>query len=417
MLKSFFRDAGIVMLGTSLANVCNLLYQIYMVRNLDGEAFGVLTTLLASLIIFSIPCFALQTVIAKWSAEFKAKAESEKIRLFFWDVGKWVCLFLVFFLAVAVWQAETVAGFLQIDVPGLILVTAGSVVFATLLPLWLGILQGLERFAVMGLVLIAAALLKVVLGVLFVELGWAVTGALLAVLFSLSFIIPVPWWACRQWTLPPVWSGWRWSLAESGEACRYMLPAGFTFLCFAVLTGSDMVLVKHFFSPFTAGVYAKGSMVGKIVLFLPLAVGWTLLPKAAGRRVLNQGSSGLLKLSLLLGAVMCGLAVLVSFAYPAVYVWLFRVDHQELFVPLTRFFSVAMSFYALTQIIMIYQLSVRNLSFLGPMLLLSCIQLGLIVMFHQSLEQVLWILCLCGVSALALNVVRVEWGSLSKLSA
>ena len=98
-----------------------------------------------------------------------------------------------------------------------------------------------------------------------------------------------------------------------------------------------------------------------------------------------------------------------AFAFPALYVWLFRVSHVEAFIPLARLFAVTMSFYALTHVVMTYHISVRNLSFLLPTAFLTLLEIGLIWRFHESLSQVLWILCVVGLTAFLVNLSRVRW--------
>jgi O-antigen/teichoic acid export membrane protein len=407
MYKAFLRDAGIVVLATTLANVCNLLFQLFMVRNLEVGEFGALTSLFSFIMIFSVPCFSLQTVVAKWTAQFRAKGETERIRLFFWDLARWVLVFCVGFALIGILSSRLLSSFLHIAQSTRVLLTVFTIVLATIFPLWLGLLQGLQRFALMGGLLITAGLLKLILGIFLVGLGFSVEGALVATLISFALTLPVAFWVSRRW-IHPVDFKTR-SLPESKEAARYLAPVAVALVCIMVLTNMDIILVKHFFSEFDAGNYAVASMVGKIVLFFPLAVNWVLLPKASHQHALKKDSIGLLKMSLWIVTFMCATATLATFLAPQIYVWVFRVVHPDQFLPIARLFATAMSFYAIAHVIIYYQLSVKNTSFLLPTSLMVFTEIGLICVFHETLLQVLWVLCFCGFGTFLLNIWRVQW--------
>ena len=55
-------------------------------------------------------------------------------------------------------------------------------------------------------------------------------------------------------------------------------------LSFAVLVNMDAILVKSFFDPETAGNYGVVVTLGKMNLFIPLALGMVLFPKAVDRQ-------------------------------------------------------------------------------------------------------------------------------------
>lgn len=83
-------------------------------------------------------------------------------------------------------------------------------------------------------------------------------------------------------------------------------------------TSADVVIVRHFFSPFDAGLYTAASILGRIVLFLPMAVSLVLFPKFVHNWTLGDSSRGLLYrglgLTALLSGAVCSVFALLPFS-------------------------------------------------------------------------------------------------------
>jgi len=54
-------------------------------------------------------------------------------------------------------------------------------------------------------------------------------------------------------------------------------------------------------------------------------------------------------------------------------------------------FSVNMTFFSLTFVLLYYHLSTRERGFLYPLLFFTLAQIGLIILFHNTLKQVLFV--------------------------
>ncbi|MDD4894519.1 MAG: hypothetical protein PHW54_04305, partial [Candidatus Omnitrophica bacterium] len=79
-IDTFGRNIIFVFLGTSLANVLNLLYQLLLAHNLSSIDFAGFSSLLAIATLFSSPLVTVQTAIAKYTAEFNAHNQAQKIQ-------------------------------------------------------------------------------------------------------------------------------------------------------------------------------------------------------------------------------------------------------------------------------------------------------------------------------------------------
>ena len=79
----------------------------------------------------------------------------------------------------------------------------------------------------------------------------------------------------------------------------------------ALMGSADVVLVKHFFAPHSAGLYAAASLGGKMLLYLVGFVPTVLLPQAADRHARGAQTREVLAGSLLMfvAVALCGLFI------------------------------------------------------------------------------------------------------------
>ncbi len=395
-------EGGLIFLALAIFNALSLLYQLYMVRNLSPIDYGVLNSLFSILAIVSIPTGALQTLVTKFVSAFYAVDHHERISLLLRHLVKRTSIFGLAVLLIFILGSRAISSFLQIPSP-LYVVMLGVITFlSTILPLARGGLQGLQRFGYLGLTMIVNGSLKLLLGIIFVSVGFGVMGAMSALAVS-TFVALVLSATMLVSALPRPCA----SVSESphltsddsdpemnfSEVYRYFCAAATVLLCFMILTNLDVVLVKHFFRPAEAGYYCIAQMVGKLIIFLPVAVTLVMLPKTSELHAQGKATSHLLKKSLLYVAALCGTGAIVCLLFPGLVIKLLSGEEHLQCVPLARIFSVTMVFFALVYVFMIYHLAIHHLRFIYSLVLLTALQILAIVLFHRSLQQVLYIMC------------------------
>ena len=396
------KQGSLMFLAVTISNVLSLLYQLYMVRNLSPINYGVLNSLFSILMIVSVPSGTLQTVVTKFVSTFHAINHHEKINLLLRSFVKKTLVFGLVIFLILIFGSRGISSFLQIASPLLIVILGVITFFSIILPLTQGGLQGLQRFGYLGLTMITNGSLKLALGIIFVSIGFGVMGAMSAVAISafiallLSFIMltsVLP----RRLTL----------IAKSlqlksnspdpemnfSEIYRYFCAVATVFLCFMVLTNIDVVLVKHFFKPLEAGYYSIAQMVGKIILFLPIAITMVMFPKVSNLHAQGKDTFHILRRSLLCVGLLCGTAALICLLFPGLIIRLLSGEEHLHCIPLARIFSVTMVFFALAYVLLFYHLSIHRLGFIYSLVLLTVLQFLAIILFHQSLSQVLYIMC------------------------
>jgi len=134
-------------------------------------------------------------------------------------------------------------------------------------------------------------------------------------------------------------------------------------------------------------------MVGKLIIFLPMAVTLVMLPKTSELHAQGKDTSHLLKKSLLAVAVLCGTGAAVCLIFPGLTIRLLSGEEHLSCIPLARLFAVTMTFFALVYVFLVYHLSIHHLRFIYSLVLLTAAQVLAIVLFHKSLQLILYIMC------------------------
>jgi O-antigen/teichoic acid export membrane protein len=248
----------------------------------------------------------------------------------------------------------------------------------------------MERFGWFVSASVTGAVLKFSLVFVFLLWGWGINGALWAFAASAAAVTAVGFVPVRKFlTLRPT----EVAAVPYRDFIIFFFPVAISLFCFSGLVNLDMVLVKRYFAPDTAGVYSLSQVVGKIFLFLPSAISIVLFPRTAGLSALNQDTRGTLWQSLRAAALLCAAAMVFYNLFPGFVLSVLVGKVSADTISLGRFFSVSMSLFALVNIIISYFLSVRDLRFIKYLAVSLSVQYVYILVRHGSLAAVQGTMC------------------------
>lgn len=308
---SRLKNAGLVVVVLSLfAGGINYASNLVFGRMLGPAEFGDLTALLSLAVIASVPAFAAQTRVADRLATYRARGD--------WTTAAYslrhnVAHVLVYAFAlggIGLLAAPLIQEVLSLRAIGPAIALAPLLVVTFLTPLALGVLQGLERLILLGAFMVAIAISRLLVGVLWVEGGGGSGGAIAGQALGGALALFAVAWLVRpaHREAPP-------GAATAGATRRIdstALSATAAFVAFALLSNLDVVLAKLTLPPEAAGAYGALSTIGKVVLFLPSAIAVVMVPRAARRRELGDSASNELRLAALATVVISGVASLAA---------------------------------------------------------------------------------------------------------
>ncbi len=169
---------------------------------------------------------------------------------------------------------------------------------------------------------------------------------------------------------------------------KFFVLTAFYELSQIIINNSDILLVKHYFEAYDAGLYASLALIGRVVYFVAWMFVMLLLPKVVERHKEGQPTAPVLFTYVLyIGLLALGI-VIGCYLFPTLVVQLLFGNAYISIAPLLWKYAMATSLFAISNIFAYYFLS---LDVYIPVILsavLGITQVVLIVLFHDNLLQV-----------------------------
>ena len=155
-----------------------------------------------------------------------------------------------------------------------------------------------------------------------------------------------------------------------------------------IINNSDIILVKHFFNNQQAGLYASLALIGRVVYFVAWMFVMLLLPKVIQMKKNNQETKPILLkyvgyITLLSSCIVGFTALFPEFVVGV----LFGSAYVSISFLLWKY-ALATSLFAIANIFAYYYLSLNQYTPVVLSAILGSTQIGLIVLYHDTLEQV-----------------------------
>lgn len=257
-------SAGLLALGTSVANLLGYVLTVAGARRLGPHEFGAFSALLALIIVGNVAALAVQATTARAAATGRPVAPA---------VRSGLVMALVIGVGLTV-LSPVAASVLQL--PSALPAVAAAVAIAALTATApsLGIVQGQERFLPLAALVTIQAALRVGGGLVGMALSPTATSALVGIAFGFVAAGVVAWLVARPAAASLL-------ALRRGFAVRATLSSGAMLLGFVVLTNIDVILARHVLSPEASGLYAAGSIFTKVAFWLPQFVPMLAFPALA----------------------------------------------------------------------------------------------------------------------------------------
>ncbi|MGA9511014.1 MAG: oligosaccharide flippase family protein [Candidatus Sulfotelmatobacter sp.] len=382
-LKSQLLGGSLTLLaGSGLVGVTNLLYNVVTARLLGPTGFAHATAVYTLLMLLSCITLAFQVVCAK----YVAKTESAEARgqVFAglhqraWMAGLGIGLVLFLFKG-------PLTAYLNLPDPVLISLLAVGVAFYVPLGIRRGYIQGIHAFGPLAINFMLEGLVRLGGAIVLIEIGLGVRGAVLAsvlaVFVSYFAALPSPGVTYLRF------KGVAISFREGLQAIVFF--SGQT-----VINNFDIVLVKHFFPPVEAGLYAAVALVGRLVNMCAWSVVNTMFPVSAGAGGDEHEATQVLFTSLsmvflILSALIFGLWMVPSFLWKTLFGAQFELGSYGKLAPLLILYAITAGIYSLSSVIITYEMSrkIANTSWL-QLAFSGAMALGIYVL-HNTLREVI----------------------------
>ena len=385
-------------------NAVNYLYHIIMGRVLGPVDYGTLSSLYSILYLVGIVPTSTSVAIVKFISSVKNDTEVYSI---YKALERFILRLSLALSLLLLITTPLTANFLQIkDVWS---VASVSLILFLILILLLNqaTSQGLLKF--MGSVGpgLISSVVKLGLGLLLVIIGWSVLGAMAGVVFGMFFAFLYSYFFLKK------------NMKETkikpfhlGPFFKFALPSLIQALAFTSFFTVDVILVKHFLSPFEAGIYGALSTLGKIIFFAVSPIISTMFPIVSGRASRREQYRNILGFSFLTVVFLGGTIVLLYYLFPELAIGIlygkaYLVAMSELFL-----MGLFVLFYSLSYFWVNFSLSIGDTKIIWAPLAVALVQISALWKFHQNIREVVMVNLWLGVLLFLVIIGYVGYNSL-----
>lgn len=379
--NSLVRENLFFFIATNFTNLLGFIFHFYMGRKLGPEGYGILGVILAIVYLFSITMNTIQTSIAKFTSKFKANNEKEKISFLLVSSEKKLIKYGLIFNFIFLLITPLLSSFLKIPILPLIVLSI-MITFELLLPIIRGTLQGLQRFNSLGFNLIIEGLVKLSFGILLVETGFNIIGAVIAIV--LSYVVPFFY---GNYNLRHIKKE-ELKAFNTKELYKSTIPILITLISLTAFYSIDILLVKHFFTDKEAGFYSATSLIGKILFFGSLSISQVMFSKVSALHEIKKPHLHLLKRSLMIILFLTVPGLLIYYLFPEIITMILFGKEYLSITPLIIWSGIMITIFSLVYMVSFYNLSIHKKNFVYILLSFNILEIVLITLFHKSLLNI-----------------------------
>lgn len=365
----------IMLVSTTLVSVMNFAYNVVMARMLGPSKFGHVTVSVTLLMLASAVTLSFQLVCAKFVARNQAAGAKAGVYRSLRSKAWLVSLALGGTLLVA---QKPMAEYLRLPDPRILAVLAVGLAAYVPLGVRRGAMQGLCSFPRLSGSFIVEALTRFVTGVVLVVAGYGVLGAVGAISAGVL----------AAYFFPPLGAELK-TRTEAGNPASFNegIQAIVFFIGQVIICNVDVVLVKHFFAPEVAGLYAAVALVGRLLYFASWSVISAMFPVSAAKTK-DEGPRVTLVPLLIIVALSATFILALSLFPHLIIHTVFGVEfHQG--EPLLPLYATATGLYSLSVVLIAYEMSRRIANTGWLQLIFSGVLVLAIGTFHQTLREVI----------------------------
>jgi O-antigen/teichoic acid export membrane protein len=397
--------SGLLVAAGMIANVGNYAFQAIAGRMLTVEEFGVMNTLIGLCGASLVPAGALGLSITRWVALSDAAGDRRAVKAIVARAGRRLALYLVGVVVLFALAAGAVQSYLRLPHAAPLWIALLWIVTGLYLGILTAGLQGLRWFTRVAFLTVLAVAGRVAFGFLFMNADWQSSGALAGMmtanLLALGIACLALWPVLRDEGAPSF---------DTAPIYRYLFPVAVPMTVWSLMGSIDLVIVKHYFSPASAGHYAAAGLFGRALGSLVTPITLVLFPEWTRRT--REGSDpassrGLLLRSVVVVGVVGVVAALVCTLRPEWLLYLLKGKRELSTERLLPLFMWAMIPLSVAWIPYTFHLAVANIRRLYRLLPVFVVYVGGLLLWHHTLTEVLAVVAGGG----TLSLVGLWWGS------
>lgn len=376
-----FSPEQLFMLSVLIVNGGNYLYNLILGRILGPEQFADAAVLITFLLVLSFVAMTFQLVTAKFSVVF----ENESFQNFISKIYKYATAVGVILGLLIVVFSKQLQQVFNTSSSIMFIIFGVGVPLYFLMSVNRGVFQGKQEFKLLSITYQAEMLSRLIitLGLIFLFNIQSSVVIAIGILISLGFgLVPFKYDNLRVRTRVLI------EVTKAKQVRNFFVITAFYELTQIIINNSDILIVKHYFEPYEAGLYASLALIGRIVYFIAWMFVMLLLPIVVQLKKEGKKTAPILFKYVGYIAVIALIIVFGCSIFPETAITLLFGDSYLAMAPLLWQYALATGLFAISNIFAYYYLSLDRYIPVVISGVFGVLQMSLVIFFHNSLEQV-----------------------------
>ncbi|MFC1722081.1 oligosaccharide flippase family protein [Patescibacteria group bacterium] len=373
--------------GVLLASSSGYLLQLFLGRFLSIQDYGEINSLLALSSVLAIPTAALTNALIKVVSNLKSKNDFQVLTKLFVNIIAITIVGGGILMLIIVLFRSPLKNYLNISSSSVVLWFSVYTLFTVLSIGPSSFLRGLQRYKGFAFHITFGGFNRLLLVIVFVILGLRVNGVFFGYIIGAVASLIVAFLLLKK-------NFTKYKPINISKTYKFIfkttISTAFLSSILILLNSTDMILVKHFFTPEDAGLYALVVTVGKIFVFGTSTIALVMFPFVSEAHAKKQNySRKFYQLLFIQILVLLSAGIVFVFFSDLLVSIMFGKTFLVVteFIPLYTLFS---AFYVSINFLLMYLLAIDKSSFFMFLVPFAALQYYLISKFHGSIYEIIW---------------------------
>ena len=386
------------MLSVLAVNGGNYLYNLILGRVLGPAQFADAAVLITFLLVLSFVAMTFQLVTAKFSVVF----ENDTFKNFISKIYKNATIVGLGLGALIIVFANQLQALFNTSSSSMFTIFGIGVPLYFLMSVNRGVFQGKKEFKSLSITYQAEMLSRLIITLALIFLFDIQSSVVIAVGILISFgfgLVPFKFKNLNFKKTIAI------EASQAKQVKSFFVITAFYELTQIIINNSDILLVKHYFNAYDAGLYASLALIGRIVYFVAWMFVMLLLPTVVQLKKEGKATAPILfkyvgYIAAIATAIVIGCAL-----FPETAITILFGDSYLTMAPLLWKYALATGLFAISNIFAYYYLSLDRYIPVVISGVFGMLQMGLVIFFHDSLEQVVHMQIIAMVLLLVIQVI------------
>lgn len=386
------------MLSVLAVNGGNYLYNLILGRVLGPAQFADAAVLITFLLVLSFVAMTFQLVTAKFSVVF----ENSTFNNFISKIYKQAIIVGVGLGILVIVFANQLQALFNTSTSSMFTIFGFGVPLYFLMSVNRGVFQGKKEFKSLSITYQAEMLSRLIITLALILLFDIQSSTVIAIGILISFGFGLVPFKLKNLNFKKTIAI---EASKAKQVKSFFIITAFYELTQIIINNSDILLVKHYFDSYEAGLYASLALIGRIVYFVAWMFVMLLLPTVVQLKKDGKETAPILfkyvgYISVIALSIVVGCAI-----FPETAITLLFGKSYLAMAPLLWKYALATGLFAISNLFAYYYLSLDKFIPVVTSSVFGMLQMGLVIFFHDSLEQIVHMQIIAMVLLLVVQVL------------